>query len=102
VRETVVPNLHLSPFDAADHLQTAEEIAAYLDAALEEAGEDPGLFAHALGVVARAQNVSKLARDAGISRQGLVKALAEDGNPSLATIMKVTRALGIKLVTKPV
>lgn len=94
-------DFELSQFDAAEHLKTPEDIAAYLDAALEEAGEDPGYFAHALGVVARAQNMSQLSRDTGISRQGLVKALAGDGNPSFGTVMKVTRALGIRLVTEP-
>lgn len=96
-----MPNFQLSSFDAAEHLNSTEDIAAYLDAALEVAGEDPGYFAHALGVVARAQNMSKLSRDTGISRQGLVKALAEDGNPSFSTILKVTKALGLKLVTEP-
>lgn len=94
-------DFQLSSFDAAEHLNSPEDIAAYLDAALEEAGEDPAFFAHALGVVARAQNMSKLSRDTGISRQGLVKALAEDGNPSFGTILKVTKALGLKLVTEP-
>lgn len=94
-------DFELSQFDAAEHLKTPEDVAAYLDAALEEAGDDPGYFAHALGVVARAQNMSQLSRETGISRQGLMKALAGDGNPSFGTVMKVTRALGIKLVTEP-
>lgn len=94
-------DFELSRFDAAEHLKTPEDIAAYLDAALEEAGDDPGFFTHALGVVARAQNMSQLSRETGISRQGLMKALAGDGNPSFGTVMKVTRALGIKLVTEP-
>jgi probable addiction module antidote protein len=91
-------DFQLSRFDAAEHLKTPEDIAAYLDAALEEAGDDASFFAHALGVVARAQNMSKLSRDTGISRQGLVKALADDGNPSFGTVLKVTKALGLKLV----
>jgi len=86
-----------APYDSADYLDTEEAIAAYLEAALEEAEQDPALFARALGVVARARNMSQLAKDAGVTREGLYKALSPDGNPSFATVMKVTRALGLKL-----
>jgi probable addiction module antidote protein len=69
-----------------------EDIAAYLEACSEE--NDPALMAEALGVVARARNMSQLARDTGLTREGLYKALSVDGNPSLATAMKVANALG--------
>ena len=86
-----------TPYDAADHIKSLEDIAYYLEAALEEAGDDPAFIAHALGVIARAQNFSDLARKVGMSREGLYKALSNDGNPSFATIYKVTRALGLKM-----
>jgi probable addiction module antidote protein len=69
-----------------------EDIAAYLEACSEE--NDPALMAEALGVVARARHMSQLARDTGLTREGLYKALSVDGNPSLATAMKVANALG--------
>lgn len=86
-----------SGYDAADYLTTPEHAAAYLEAAFEEAGDDAGFIAHALGTIARSGNMSELARRTGISREGLYKALAEDGNPSFATVLKVTRALGLDL-----
>lgn len=84
-------------FDAADYLKTEEDIVAYLDAAIAEAADDPALIARALGAVARARNMSQLAREAGITREGLYKALSGDGNPSFATIVKVAQALGLRL-----
>lgn len=81
-------------WDAADHLQTDEDIALYLDACAEEG--DPQLILAALGDVARARNMMQLAKDAGMSRAGLYKALNGKGNPSFATVMKVTRAMGLK------
>lgn len=87
-------------FDTAEHLTDETMIAAYLNAAAEE--NDPALMALALGDVARARNMSQLARDAGISREGLYKALSEDGNPSLATTMKVASALGFQLTFRPI
>lgn len=84
-------------FDAADYLTTEEDIVAYLDAVMEESGDDPAMIARALGTIARARNMSQLARDAGITREGLYKALSEDGNPSFATIVKVANALGLRL-----
>ena len=84
-------------FDAADYLVGIEDAAAYLEAALEEGGDDPAFVAQALGAIARSGNVSELARRVGMSREGLYKALSADGNPSFATIVKVARALGLKL-----
>lgn len=86
-----------APYDSADYLVDMEDVAAYLEAALEEAGDDPAVVAQALGVVARSGNVSELARRVGMSREGLYKALSADGNPTLATIMKVASALGLRL-----
>ena len=84
-------------WDSAEHLKTDEDIQFYLEACLEEAGDDPAFIVHALGVIARAKNMSQLARDTGISREGLYKALSVDGNPTFATITKVVNALGLQL-----
>ena len=89
-------------WDSAEHLKTEEEIRFYLEACLEEAGDDPAFIVHALGVVARARNMSQLARDTGLTREGLYKALSVDGNPTFATVAKVTKALGFKLTVQPV
>lgn len=86
-------------WDAADHLKTEEDIAAYLEACAEE--NDPALMAAALGDVARARNMSQLARDTGLTREGLYKALSADGNASFATISKVANALGFRLEFRP-
>lgn len=92
-----------APFDAAEHLNTDQDIAAYLEAVLAEveATDDVSYFAHALGVVARTRNMSQLARDARMSREGLYKALSSDGNPSFASILKITRSLGLRLTFEP-
>jgi probable addiction module antidote protein len=86
-----------TPYDSAEHLGTIEDAAAYLEAAIAEAGDDPGFVAQALGTIARSGNLSELARRTGMSREGLYKALSADGNPSFATIMKVTTALGLRI-----
>ncbi len=87
-----------SRYDTVDYLNNEEDIVAYLEAVMEEG--EPGLIAAALGDVARARNLSQLARDVGMSRQGLDKALSREGNPSLATVLKVARALGLRLSWK--
>src|ERR1044071_8800213 len=89
-----------SRYDAADYLKSDEELAAYLSACLEEAGDDAAYIAAALGDVARARGMVQLAKDTGISREGLYKALSHDGNPSLATVLKVVKALGLKLTAR--
>lgn len=89
-----------SRYDVADYLGNEEEMAAYLDACMEEAGDDAAYIAAALGDIARARGMAQLAKDTGISREGLYKALSADGNPSLATVLKVVKALGLKLSTK--
>jgi probable addiction module antidote protein len=91
---------NFSRWDAADHLKTRAQIAAYLDACMEEGGDDPTFIAAALGDIARARGMAKLAKATGLTREGLYKSLAADGNPSLGTILKVLKALGLKLTPK--
>jgi probable addiction module antidote protein len=86
-----------SPYDVAEHLRTPEEMAAYLDAWFAEAPDDVSGIARALGDIARAKGMSQVAKDAGLSRESLYRALSADGNPSFATILKVARALGVRL-----
>jgi probable addiction module antidote protein len=86
-----------SNYDVAEHLRTPEEMAAYLDAWLEEAPDDVSGIARALGDIARAKGMSQVAKDAGLSRESLYRALSADGNPSFATVIKVARALGVRL-----
>jgi probable addiction module antidote protein len=85
------------PYDVAEQLRTPEEMAAYLDAWLEEAPDDASGIARALGDIARAKGMSQVAKEAGLSRESLYRALSADGNPSFATVLKVARALGVKL-----
>lgn len=85
------------PYDVASQLRTPEEMAAYLDAWLQDAPDDAAGIARALGDIAKARGMTQVARDAGLSRESLYKALSEDGNPSFATVLKVARALGLRL-----
>ncbi len=84
-------------YDVAEHLRTPEEMAAYLDAWLEEAPDDVSGIARALGDIARAKGMTQVAKDAGLSRESLYRALSEGGNPSFATVLKVAQALGVRL-----
>ena len=84
-------------YDVAEHLRTPEEMAAYLEASLEEAEGDAELVAKALGDIARAKGMSQVARDAGLSRESLYKALSGERSPGFSTILKVLNALGLKL-----
>lgn len=93
--------LKTSTYDVAEHLRTPEEMAAYLDAWLEEAPDDASGIARALGDIARAKGMSQVAKEAGLSRESLYRALSEDGNPSFATVLKVARALGVRLHAQP-
>lgn len=88
-------------YDVAEHLRTPEEMAAYIDAWLDEAPDDVAGIAKAFGDVARAKGMSQVAKDAGLSRESLYRALSADGNPSFATVLKVARALGVKLHAEP-
>lgn len=85
--------------DSAEYLETEEDMAAHLEAALE-AG-DSALVAQALGNIARARGMTQIARETGLSRESLYKALSPKGNPEFATVLKVVRALGIKLHAEP-
>ena len=87
------------PWDAAEHLETAEDMAAYLDAALEDG--DAGVIVAALGDIARAKGMAQIAREAGLGRESLYKALAPTGNPEFITILKVARALGLQFHVQP-
>ena len=89
--------LGIKPIDAADYLKSAEDCAIYLQACIDEAPGDAALFSKALGDIARSRGMMQLARDTGISREGLYKALCEQGNSSLSTVFKVHHALGLRL-----
>ena len=84
-------------YDVAEHLRNQKEMAAYLEACLDEAGNDAAFIAKALGDIARAKGMSQVARDAGLSRESLYKALSGDRSPGFDTILKVVNALGLKL-----
>jgi len=84
-------------YDAAEHLRTPEEMAAYLEVCLEEANGDAALIAKALGAIARAKGMAQVARDAGLSRESLYKALSGERSPGFDTILRVVEALGLEL-----
>ena len=86
---------HTHRWDVAEHLESEEDMAAYLEAALEE--NDPALVAAAIGDIARAKGMSQIAKQAGLSRESLYKALSLEGNPEFATVLKVINALGLQL-----
>ncbi len=88
-------------YDVAEHLRTQEEMAAYLEACLEEADGDAAFVAKALGDIARAKGMAQVARDAGLSRESLYKALSGERSPGVDTIRKVMGALGLQLHAKP-
>jgi probable addiction module antidote protein len=89
-----------SRYDVVDYLASKEDLAAYLDACMVEAGDDAPYIAAALGEIARARGMAQLAKDTGISREGLYKALSPGGNPSFATVLKVLNALGLTLTAR--
>ncbi|MEI7842431.1 MAG: addiction module antidote protein [Gallionellaceae bacterium] len=89
--------IKLRKWDSAEYLKTDEDMVLYLEACLEEAGDDAAFIAKALGTIARAKGMTQLAKETGLGRESLYKALSGEGNPSFATILKVTSALGIKL-----
>jgi len=88
-------------FDVSEHLRSPEEMAAYLEACLEEANGDAAFIAKAIGDIARAKGMSQVARDAGLSRESLYKALSGERSPGFDTILKVIHALGLKLHASP-
>ncbi len=95
-------SIRTTRWDSAAHLKTEEDIQLYLEACMEEAGGDSALILHAFEVIARSRNMSQLARDTGLSREGLYKALSPEGNPTFETVSKVAKALGFKLTIQPV
>lgn len=86
-----------SQWDSAEYLKTEEDMAEYLNACIDEAGDDPAFIARALGTIARARGMTQVARDAGVSRESLYRALSGNGNPEFGTILKVVKALGLRL-----
>lgn len=88
------------PFDPAEYLDSSETLAVYMSEAL--ATEDPAFIADALGIVARARGMSEVARLSGLSRESLYRALSPEGNPEFATILRVVRAMGLRLSTTPI
>ena len=88
-------------YDVAEHLRTPEEMAAYLEACFEESEGDAGFVAKALGDIARAKGMTQVARDAGLSRESLYKALSGERTPTFDTILRVVHALGIELHASP-
>jgi len=91
--------LKTTPYDSAEYLKNKKDVAAYLDATLEDG--DPALIRHALNVIARARGMTLIARDSGVTRESLYRALGENGNPELTTVLKVVHALGMRLRTRP-
>src|SRR3972149_3514608 len=94
-----MPRTETQPWDAAEYLETEEDMAAYLEAALEDG--DPGLVAAVLGDIARAKGMAQIARETGLGRESLYKTLSPEGNPELATLLKVIHALGLRLHATP-
>jgi probable addiction module antidote protein len=90
-----------SSYDSADYLETETDIAEYLNAVSADGSGDPAYLTRALGVVARARNISQLARDTGMSREGIYKAFSGEGNPSFATVAKIAKALGLRIAITP-
>ena len=91
-----MPKIKTTRYDVAQHLRTPKEMAAYLEACLEEANGDASFIAKALGDIARAKGMSQVARDSGLSRESLYKALSGDRAPAFDTILKVVSALGLE------
>jgi probable addiction module antidote protein len=87
-------------WDVAEHLRTDADVVAYLQACLDENGDDPAFIATALGDVARARGMTQLARDTGLTREALYRTLSANGNPNLSTLLKVLSALNVRLSVK--
>lgn len=90
----------ITKWDAAEHLETAEAVATFLNEAMKTGDQDH--IVHALNTVARARGMTQIAKDAGIARQALYKSLGEGGNPRLTTLLGVLKSLGLQLAVKPV
>ena len=94
-------SLETTRWDVQDALRSPEDCAAFIEAAIEEAADDPAFIALVLGEVAKARGMAQTARDVGMSREGLYKALSPQGNPSFATVLKVLNALGLRMRVAP-
>ncbi|MBM3163757.1 MAG: putative addiction module antidote protein [Chlorobi bacterium] len=95
-----MPKTVTTKYDISEHLRTPQEMAAYLEMCIEEANGDTAFIIKALGDIARAKGMTQVARDAGLSRESLYKALSGERSPGFDTILKVIRALGLKLHAK--
>ena len=95
-----MPKTKTTRYDVSDHLRTPREMAAYLEACLAESDNDAAFIAKALGDIARAKGMAQVARDSGLSRESLYKALSGDRSPDFETVLRVIEALGIKLHAK--
>jgi probable addiction module antidote protein len=93
--------IKLTKYDSAEHLKSEEDIVAYLQACFEEAPDDAPFIAKAIGIVARARGMTQLAKDTGMGRESLYKALSGDGNPSFSTVIKVMHALDLRFSIEP-
>ena len=91
-----------SPYDVAEHLRTPKEMSLYLQACIEESNGDAAFIAKALGDIARAKGMAQVAKESGLSRESLYKALSGDRIPGFDTVLKVLTALGLSLHTKPI
>ena len=94
-------SLETTRWDVQEALRSPEDCAAFIEAAIEEAADDPAFIALVLGEVAKARGMAQTARDVGMSREGLYKALSPQGNPSFATVLKVLAALGLRMHVSP-
>lgn len=94
-------SIETTRWDVQDALRTPEDCAAFIEAAIDEATDDPAFIAMVLGEVARARGMTQTARDAGMTREGLYKALSPSGNPSFTTVLKVLAALGLRMKVTP-
>lgn len=94
-----IKEFQTSPWDSSELLHSPEAISAYLEAAFEDG--DPALITHALGVIARAKGMGQIAKEAGVTREALYKALSMDGDPKISTFLGVIKALGLHLEIRP-
>ena len=94
-------SIETTRWDIQDALRSPEECAAFIEAAIEEAADDPAFITLVLGEVARSRGMAQTARDAGLTREGLYKALTPEGNPSFATVLKVLAAFGLRMHVAP-
>ncbi len=96
-----MPKIKTTKYDVAEYLSTPQEMAAYLEACLEEANGDAAFVAKALGNIARAKGMTEIARETGLSRESLYKSLSGERSPSFETVLKVIAALGLKIHAEP-